>query len=140
MRTRFTENEADVSPDDRWVAYVSDESGRREVYVASFSGGNRWQVSTGGGRAPRWRKDTRELFYLDPGGALVAVTVTATESGLTFGATVPLFDLDLAAGIPRYDISKDGTRILAAVPVAAPGATTAIGLIVNGFDGRSPGH
>jgi serine/threonine-protein kinase len=136
MQTRFTENEADVSRDDRWVAYDSDESGRREVYVAPFAGGARWQVSNGGGRAPRWRRDTRELFYLDPDGALQAVPVTVAGAALEFGAPVRLFDLNLAPGIPRYDISHDGARVLAAVPVVVPGTTTLLGLIVNGLHSR----
>jgi serine/threonine-protein kinase len=70
---RFNERSATVSPDTRWLAYVSDESGRDEVYVRPFpTGTGRWQVSAGGGGEPRWSRSGREIFYLASGRLMVA--------------------------------------------------------------------
>ena len=70
------------SPDMRWLAYASNESGQYEVYVRRFpSGEGKWQVSTQGGVQPEWRRDGRELFYLAPDGNLVAATITRADTG-----------------------------------------------------------
>lgn len=75
-QTKFDETQAHVSPNGRWVAYVSNESGCLNVYVAPFAGGaGRWQVSTDGAQTPRWRADGRELNYLALDGALYAPSV-----------------------------------------------------------------
>jgi Tol biopolymer transport system component len=85
-QTRFIEQDGRFSPDGRWVAYMSDQSGAMEVYVRAFSPdfsggsastGGSVLVSRGGGAAPRWRGDGRELFYLAPDGKMMAVEVTA---------------------------------------------------------------
>ena len=68
LQTRFNETQPRVSPDGRWVAYTSDETGAPEVYVQEFrKAGKRWRISTHGGLDPRWRGDGREIFYLEPG-------------------------------------------------------------------------
>ena len=85
-----------LSPDGRWLAYVSDESGRYEVYVQSFpGGGGKRQVSTGGGIGPRWRGDGKELFYHAPDGKLMAVPV---KSGASFEAGAPVALFEFRAG------------------------------------------
>jgi Tol biopolymer transport system component len=98
--TPFIEAQARFSPDGRFVAYLSSESGRAEVYVRPFviSGatdagaqGGKWMVSNGGGVQPRWRSDGREILYLAPSGKLMSVGVTATGSSLQAAAPVPLF-------------------------------------------------
>jgi len=108
---------AQFSPDGKWVAYDSNESGRWEVFVTSFPDAKgKWQISTGGGRQPRWRGDGKELFYLAPDAKVMAVPVT---SGVNFqaGAPVALFqanprELLATSEIAVYDVSKDGQRFL----------------------------
>jgi serine/threonine protein kinase len=102
--------EARFSPDGRWIAYTSEESGRSEIYLAAFPGpGERFQVSPSGGAAPRWRRDGRELFYLAEDGALMAVEVR-TAGAPDVGTSRKLFEPH-----PRaldYDVSSDGQRFL----------------------------
>ncbi len=119
LQTSFRETAAKFSPDGRFVAYVSDESGRKEVYVRPFPGGDgKWQVSGNGGRQPRWSKDGKELFYTERD-TLMAVVVATTPS-FTSGAVTRLFqDADLLGGDdPRYDVSGDGRRFVLREPVA----------------------
>jgi Tol biopolymer transport system component len=117
LQTRFREAEGRLSPDGRWLAYSSDQSGALEVYVRPFpSGQGQWQVSTQGGEAPRWRRDGKELVYLTSNMTVMAVAV---ESGSTFRAESPraLFQL---RGINRltinntvdYEMTADGQRFL----------------------------
>src|SRR5712692_3112352 len=74
MSACFSPSAAGEAP--RWIAYASNETGHREVYVRDFpAGSHKWQVSNQGGLLPRWRHDGRELFYLTPDGTLMAVTV-----------------------------------------------------------------
>jgi len=88
LATPFNEFQAQVSPDGRWMAYASDESGTWEVYVQSFpTGGGKRAISAGGGSEPQWRPDGRELFYLTPDGMLMAVDVQ--PSGAAFQASRP---------------------------------------------------
>ncbi|MBK9063906.1 MAG: serine/threonine-protein kinase [Acidobacteria bacterium] len=111
------------SPDGRFIAYVSDESGRSEVFVRAFpSSTAKWQVSTGGGASPMWRRDGKELFYLAPDRTLVAVPITLTQGALTAGTAKPLFRnpalrLASVSGNTPFGVSADGQRILAIVTV-----------------------
>jgi Tol biopolymer transport system component len=73
----YTSQYPRFSPDMRWVAYWSDESGRREVYVVPFHGAGKWQVSTSGGTYPIWRKDGKELFFLSLSWVVTAVPIGA---------------------------------------------------------------
>ncbi|MGH9253087.1 MAG: protein kinase domain-containing protein [Vicinamibacterales bacterium] len=92
LQTPFNEYPAVLSSDGQWVAYVSNESGRNEVYVMPFPGpGGKWQVSTAGGIWPRWRRDGAELFYLAPDNRLMAAEVNGRGSGFDVGAVQPLF-------------------------------------------------
>jgi eukaryotic-like serine/threonine-protein kinase len=110
----FNESQGQFSPDGRWLAYVSDESGNQQVYVQSFPalGGQR-QISTEGGTQPRWRRDGKELFYLAPDRKMMAVTV---KTGATFDADAPrvLFQTELNVPALRqsYAVSADGQRFL----------------------------
>lgn len=91
LKTQFNETHSQFSPDGRWVAYVSDESGRPEVYVQSFpTAGGKWQISTGGGDQPQWRRDGKELFYLAADKKLMAVSIK-TDTTVEAGTPVPLF-------------------------------------------------
>jgi eukaryotic-like serine/threonine-protein kinase len=113
--TPYTEDELHISPDGRWVAFNSDESGRFEVYVASFPEfTSKQQLSVHGGVQPQWRADGRELFYLAPDGTLMSVGV---KPGGELVARVPatLFrtSADPTANRPQYAVTADGQRFLA---------------------------
>ena len=115
MQTPLQERNAEVSPDGRWVAYQSDESGRYEIYVRPFPevNGGRWQVSTSGGIQPLWARSGKELFYLGPRDAVMSVAV---EGGSTFGAGNPTRLFEARYSLPvfgrTYDVSPDGRRFL----------------------------
>jgi Tol biopolymer transport system component len=85
LQTKFNEMQARFSPDDRWIAYMSEESGRYEVYVQPFPGpGGKWQISTNGGTVPVWAQNGRELFYMSSGKLMsVGVTTQPTLSAST---------------------------------------------------------
>ena len=100
------------SPDGRWIAYDSNESGRAEVYVRPFPAGpGTWQVSTAGGAFPNWRHDGKELFYLSADFKLMAVPVSA-DAKFHAGAPVPLFAVRPSGVGTVYDVSSDGQRFL----------------------------
>ncbi len=106
-----------ISPDGKWLAYASDESGDWEVYVTTFpAAAGKWQVSRGGGTEPRWRGDGKEIFYLGPSGMMTAVAVS-TIGTFSTGTPVPLFQFHGRAPISStdlfsYDVTKDGKRFL----------------------------
>jgi hypothetical protein len=109
-RTAFEEAYARVSPDGRWIAYHSNESGRNEVYVQAFpQPGGRTQISTGGGCCPQWQRDGKALFYRDAGKRVMSVPVALTASSVEPGIPVALFALSLGAA---YHVSPDGQRFL----------------------------
>ncbi|MFZ0799443.1 MAG: protein kinase [Terriglobales bacterium] len=114
---KSNEKNGQISPDGRWVAYASDESGAWEIYVTSFPGAQgKWQVSRGGGTEPRWRGDGKEIFYIAPSGMLMAVPVNG-ESIFATGTPAPLFQIHGRAPISStdvftYDAAKDGKRFL----------------------------
>ena len=117
LQTPFNETHGQFSPDGHWIAYQSSVSGRAEVYVAPFPGpGGKWQISTVGGRFPRWRRDGKELFYLAPDNRLMAATVNGQGSAFEVGAVRPLFQAGTrTAGDPAaypYDVSAGGQRFL----------------------------
>lgn len=113
LQTAANERSARFSPDGRWVAYGSDESGEDEVYVQPFPGpGRRWRVSTAGGRHPTWRGDGKELIYLEPPNKLMAVEVR-TEAAFAAGLPKLLFEPRMKPLVQRqFDVSSDGNRFL----------------------------
>jgi Tol biopolymer transport system component len=104
----FDERSAALSPEDRFVAYASNESGRFEIYVKQIGSGARVQVSSGGGQRPRWRADGKELFFIAPTGTIMSA---ATTLGPPFAADTPraLFGL---TSFGDYDVSESGQRLL----------------------------
>lgn len=108
LQTRFAESRPMFSPDGRWLAYQSNESGRAEVYVQQFSGpGRKWQISTEGGSGPRWARNGRELFYLNGDKMMVAEITTSP----TFSASAPrlLFAGGFIPGlVSAFDVAPDG--------------------------------
>jgi len=113
LQTEFNERQAKFSPDGRWMAYMSDESGKEEIYVQPFPGpGGKGQVSTAGGRYPTWRRDGKELIYLEPPNKLMAVEVR-TEPAFAAGIPKLLFEPRLKPILERqFDVSSDGQRFL----------------------------
>jgi len=108
---------AQISPDGKWVAYASNESGDWEIYVTTFpSAQGKWQVSRGGGSEPRWRGGGNELYYIGPSEMLMAVPIEAAGS-FSSGSPAPLFQIRARAPISStdlftYDVTKDGKRFL----------------------------
>ena len=112
LQTPFYEHQSRISPDGKWMAYSSNESGRQDVYVTAFpSPGRKWPVSTDGGGFPIWRRDGRELFYRAADGTLMAVPV-ASGSDFAPGAPIPLFKPQANLGAlglgTFYDVAPDG--------------------------------
>lgn len=117
LETRGSDRTGQISPDGKWAAYASTESGDWEIYVTTFpDAAGKWQVSRGGGTEPRWRGDGKELYYISQSGMLMAASVS-NENGFSSGTPVPLFPL---RGRPHvsstdfytYDVAKDGQRFL----------------------------
>jgi hypothetical protein len=133
-----SEDQLQISPDGRWLAYVSDASGSAQVYVRKFPDGQRrWQVSTGGGFEPKWRGDGRELFYIAADQQMMSVAVGTTDGSFDAGRPTPLFRATVL-GAPyqngfvrnEYAVTRDGERFLLNEPTSGPGAY-AIRVLVN---------
>jgi Tol biopolymer transport system component len=119
LQAKWTVRNAQFSPDGRWMAYASNETGSMEIYVSPFpSGSGKWQVSSAGGQEPKWRHDGKELFYLSPEGKMMAVQVKA-GAGFESSSPVALFQTHRRQPISSqdvfsYDVSGDGQRFLIA--------------------------
>ena len=145
LKTPFNENGGAFSPDGRWVAYQSNEAGRDEIYLRPFAGraasgsgapaaGGQWQVSTTGGFYPRWRADGRELYYLNPAGAMMAAPIVVSGATLVPGAPGALFPTRIVGGGSdtslgrQYDVTRDGRFLINTV---LDEATAPITLLMN---------
>ena len=139
LKTPFREVNGVFSPDGRWVAYMSNESGRQEIYVRPFAGtsaaGGQWPVSTAGGAYPVWRHDGKELYYLNPAGAMMAAPITVIGATVEPGVPFLLFPTQIAGGGReaqggrQYDVASDGRFLINAVAAGAP--TVPITLLMN---------
>lgn len=122
IQAKWTVRNAQLSPDGRWIAYTTNETGRMEAYVSQFPGlGSRWQVSNAGGQEPRWRGDGKELFYISPEGKVMAVPVTTTTM-FAAGAPVALFQTHRRQPISSqdvfsYDVTRDGQKFIVSTKV-----------------------
>jgi hypothetical protein len=133
IATRFTELDPKFSPDGRWLAYDSDDSGREEVYVRSFPDlGSRWQVSTDGGIVPVWDRQGKELFYWNPGTETMMAVAVQTRPAFKASAPRPLFHGHYA--IWNYDITPDGRRFIMIRPGPSEAPLTQITLVQNWFE------
>jgi serine/threonine protein kinase/Tol biopolymer transport system component len=137
LRTPSTESVPRFSPDGHWLAYMSDESGRREIYVRAYPGpGGKWQISTEGGTEPVWNPNGRELFYRS-GDKMMAVDI-AMQPSLSVGKPNMLFEgpyLPTTGTVPNYDVSPDGQRFLMVKPPEQAGvAPTQINVVLNWFE------
>jgi len=142
--TDFRESSPRISPDGRWIAYSSNESGRTEIYVRPFGGSSakdsiavnrapvsgKWMVSKDGGVSPRWRRDGKELFYLSSIGGTV-MSVAVNTSGV-FQADIPKSLFKAPAGVIFWDVSTDGKRFLMPVPQGqSTGAQPQLTVVLN---------
>jgi len=139
VQSQFFDARPSFSPDGKWIAYQSDESGRAEVYVRPFPGpGGKWQVSPNGGEEPHWSADGKEIFYLDVAQNIVAVPV---ETSPNFRAGVPtdLFEARLFPALQRnrFSVTSDGQRFLTLAPMESQSnPPTTVVLNWNGGDTR----
>jgi serine/threonine protein kinase/Tol biopolymer transport system component len=135
LATRFAEGNPRFSPDGRWLAYVSDESGRPEIYVQPFPAtGDKWPISTDGGTEPVWSRTGRELFYVN-GDTLMAVDITTQP---TFAARSPRLLFQGRYGLSPtassgYDVSPDGQRFLRVQATRPEPPATQINVVMNWF-------
>ncbi len=135
LNAPFDEIQPTFSSDSKWLAYVSDESGRFEVYVRPFArSGGRTQVSTQGGTEPRWARNGRELFFRS--GNKMMVVEIATEPALKVTAPRLLFEgryirSGTRPGYPEYDVTADGQRFVMVQPVEPESVQTQINVILN---------
>jgi hypothetical protein len=105
-------NNATLSPNGRWLAYSSTESGRVEIYVSAYGGEGKWQVSPSGGQVPHWSADGKELFYFDGSQSLVAVSVKEAGGALEFGAPQTVASQWTILTTPFFSVSPDGKKFL----------------------------
>jgi Tol biopolymer transport system component/predicted Ser/Thr protein kinase len=140
LRSQFDEAQGQVSPDQHWIAYMSDVSGQREVYIRQFrSGDGELRISTAGGEQPRWRRDGKELFYIAADGKMTSVAVKAVATPTPVwdhGPPVQLFDTRIAINADtratQYDVTADGKRFLVAINSDTSGPNTPpITVLVN---------
>ena len=135
LQAKWIVRNAQFSPDGRWIAYSTNETGNWEVYVSPFPTANsRWQVSRGGGQEPRWRQDGKELFYLSVDGKMIAVPVK-TGSNFEAGPPVTLFQTHVrqqssAFDVFSYDVTGDGQKFLINNRVDEPNAAP-LSIILN---------
>ncbi len=143
LKTPFDALNGVFSPDGRWVAYESNESGRYEIYVRPFhppgakdsdaaSGAMQWQVSTAGGIEPVWQPNGKEIDYIDPSGAMMAAPITAGATTLAAGTPVRLFQAHITGGGENvrqgweYDVAPDGRFLIDTVSESAAAPITLI--------------
>ena len=136
LETPFDKGHARISPDGRWIAYITNESGSYQIVVQTFpnANGGKWPITSEGGVEPKWRRDSHELYYLAPDGKLMSVSIGGTTA-LQAGRPVALFQTPLTVNksspdrTRRYDVAPDG-RFLMVVP-ASTSAALPINVVVN---------
>ena len=139
LTTKFSDADAAFSPDGRWIAYTSNESGRFEVYVRAFAasvqaGGGRWPISNRGGVTPRWSPNGRELLYL-AGDQIMTVGYTA--GGDSFVAEKPRVWAAGVRSVSGFDFAPDGKRVAVSVAVGTPDVQAqehSVVFVMNFFD------
>jgi serine/threonine-protein kinase len=133
LQTKSNESAPQFSPDGRWLAYTSDESGHNEIYVVPYPGpGGKWQISSDSGREPLWNRNGRELFFRN-GNKMMAAPID-TQHGFSAGTPKMLFQgqyVTLANSTPNYDVTADGQKFLMLKTTVPP---TQINVIVNWFE------
>jgi eukaryotic-like serine/threonine-protein kinase len=133
QNAQFDVDEPAVSPNGKWLAYVSSQSGQSEVYISPFlHGSGLWQVSSGGGEMPEWEPDGKELFYLSPDHKMMAAQISEQGSAIAIGKATALFTVDLAGtpGGRTYAVGPRGQKFLTITSVEGSGPQ-AVTLVVN---------
>jgi len=135
----FNEDQGSLSPDSRWIAYTSDESGAREIYLQRFpNSGRKLRVSVAGGREPQWRSDGKELFFVASDATLMAAPIRGDETP-EVGTPSALFNLGPQQGtafvqgggmVSHYDVARDGQRFLVE-RLMDTGSRSALTVLVN---------
>ena len=133
LNSAFDERNVQFSPNGRWLAYASDESGSYELYVRPFTadgkvGGDKKRISTNGGMQPKWRGDGQELFYIAEDGQLMSVAVKTGELEFEYSAAKALFKTRMQARsrlFHEYDVTTDGQRFLIGTLIGESKATPA---------------
>ncbi len=117
LQSKFGEVDAAFSPDGKWMAYESDESGQSQIYIRPFPGpGGKWQVSTKGGVDPHWRGDGKELFFVDSESFhMMSADISTRGATVSVGVERKLFQFG-SGNIRDYDVTSDGQRFLMAAP------------------------
>jgi dipeptidyl aminopeptidase/acylaminoacyl peptidase len=137
LGSRFGEALADISPDGRWLAYASDESGRIEVYVRSYPDLERkWQISTDGGAESAWSADSQELFYRGVEGLRMMAVPITTEPDFAPGRPELLFEGDYSAGAGfgrNFDVARDGLSFVMVEHVLPEDIDAELFVAVNWF-------
>jgi serine/threonine protein kinase/roadblock/LC7 domain-containing protein len=129
LQTPFSTTNGSFSPDGKWIAYSSNESGRDEVYVRAVTGPRQWQVSTNGGGYAQWQKDGKELYYGSPDDKIMAVEI---KPGPDFAFGTPHLIFDIPQNSRGVWMAPDGQRVLLSIPVNESGSSSApISLVVN---------
>ena len=136
LSTPSNETEPTFSPDGRWVAYVSDESGRNEVYVRPFQGSGKWRISTDGGTHPTWSRARREFFYSTNDGQIMMVTTAVEGDAFHAGKPQRWSGTRFGARASRmFDLHPDGERFAVAPATRIePGGRDRLTFLVNFFD------
>ncbi len=132
VQTEFDEFRGMISPDGRWIAYTSNESGGPEIYVTAFpERGRKWQVSINGGVTSRWNRDGSEIVYHSPDGTLMSARVESRSGGLLVGQPTPLFNTMVQPfGSQFWALSEDGERLLVMESTASR-ETPNLSVVVN---------
>ncbi len=129
LATGFTEIFAKISPDEKWISYMSNESGKFQVYVSPFNGGSKWQVSVNGGGQSWWVDNGKKLYFISPDGKIMGVDVKESGNILTFGRPYTVLDLSKTGfDVSFYDVNQGGTEFLVGVASgkAAPATLTMV--------------
>jgi Tol biopolymer transport system component len=139
LHSEYNENYGQLSPDSRWMAYTSDESGRREVYVRTFPAGeDPKKVSIDGGEQPRWKGDGKELYFVGAGGKFLAVPLkigSGAKPSLEPEAAQPLFTPPPLSNYTStafdYDVTPDGKQFVLAIGDVRAGSSPPLNVVVN---------
>jgi Tol biopolymer transport system component len=140
LRTPLPEGSAAFSPDGNWIAYASVESAQSEVFVRPFppqgpSGSGKWLISNGGGAAPIWSRDGKELFYKAPDNRIMVAAYTANGNSFTASKPRPWSNAQISG---ELDLAPDGKRFMEARPradaVGEPASSVQVTFLLNFFD------